>query len=158
MNTHHDITVRLLDGKSLLGNWTLDFEKLPTIGDSLPLDAVVASELRGYRDHALVSRIDVDLASQDPVIILDALPLNHEAIRNVVILNENYISKPLRHDVERLLRSRLEVPVFEWVASHEARPIVDIHGPDSGCHTAVLRLGEEIRALLAAASPLTTVG
>jgi hypothetical protein len=153
MKTHTDTTVRLLDGKSLLASWTCDFDKLPTIGERLPVEA---GDLRGYRTEAMVSRIDMDLSGHEPVVILDAAPLDSEAKRTVVILNENYVPTALRRDVECHLRSRLDVPAFEWLAGSEGRPIIDIHGPSADARDRAGELNREIRGIISDASSLAT--
>lgn len=153
MKMHSETKVRLLDGKSLLAAWTRDFDKLPTIGDTL---SVEAGELRGYQDQAMVSRIDMDASGHNPVVILDAVPLAGGANRTVVILNENYVPKPMRLEVENHLRSRLDVPAFEWVAGNEGRPIIDIHGPSSEAREKASELNKEVRGILSDASSLVT--
>ncbi len=153
MKSHPDITVRLLDGKSNLATWTRAFDKLPTIGETL---AVEAADLRGYRDEAMVSRIDMDLSGQNPEVILDAVPLDGGVQRTVVTLNENYIPAPLREEIEKHLRSRLDLPAFEWLAGNEGRPIIDIHGPSSEARGKASELNKEVRGILAdASSPAT---
>ena len=153
MKAQTDITVRLLDGKSILATWTRDFDRLPTIGETL---AVEAADVTGYRDEAMVSRIDVDLSGQNVTVILDAVPLDGGTRRTVVTLNENYIPAPMRMEVEKYLRSRLDVPAFEWVAGNEGRPIIDIHGPSSEARERAGELNKEVRSLLADASSLAT--
>jgi hypothetical protein len=154
MKTHTDITVRLLDGKSQLASWSRDFEKIPTIGETLRVEA---GNLRGYKPEAAVSRIDMDLSGENPVVVLDAEPLDGNPLRTVVFLNKNYVPKSLRHDVETHLRSKLDVPAFEWVAGNEGRPVIDIHTGSREVRARFDRLNEEVRAILADASSLATL-
>ncbi len=142
----------------MLDTWKQDLVKLPTIGEIVEVDTTRSAQLDGYQDKAAVSRIDLFPDGREAVIFLDAVPRKAAAPRTLVILNANYIPKSLHRQVEKHLRSRLDLPVFEWQACNDPRPVIGIHSPSSEIRESTDRYNSEVRELLSSASGLVTIG
>jgi hypothetical protein len=159
MNSHSpsNVIIRLQDGKSLLAEWTHDFDSLPTIGDRLHIEDISGEIPSGYRDSAFVSVIERDLANGRVTLVLEAAPVAAKEKRNVVFLNANYIPDALHREIENFIRNHVDLPVFEWVRSQQPSPIVELHGPTAISRPALGQLQAKIRNLLAENSPLAVL-
>ena len=154
MNTKPNIHLQLNDGKTVIDCWSHPLAAIPTIGEVVDINAVGGLTPQGSRPEATVFRIDRSLASGGMTVILDAVPIAAKPIRNVVFLNEDYIPADLRREAEVFLRSRIELPVFEWIRSTEPSPIVRLHGPAQVSHADLAKLQAGVRGIVDAASPL----
>lgn len=151
MNQNHNsqVIIRLQDGKSLLADWTHQFDQLPTIGERLHIEDIGGDLQPGYQDSTSVSRVDLDLRTNQHTLVLEAVPAKAGANRNVVFLNENYIPENLRLEVETFIRRHVDQPAFEWVQTQQPAPITGIHGPRVPSRPALGQLQAAIRELIA---------
>lgn len=156
-NSSSDIIIRLQDGKSLLNEWSHHFDTLPTIGERLHVEDVSGEVPSGYRDSAMVSRVERDLNTGRITLVLDAVPVSEKENRNVVFLNANYIPAEQHREIEDFVRNHVDLPVFEWVDSRQPAPIVELHGPTAISRPALGQLQAKIRNLLAESSPLAVI-
>ncbi|HVJ45168.1 MAG TPA: hypothetical protein VM511_02205 [Luteolibacter sp.] len=156
-NSSSDVAIRLQDGKSLLSEWSHHFDTLPTIGERLHIEDVSGDVLSGYRDSAMVSRVERDLKTGLVTLVLDAVPVSEKENRNVVFLNSNYIPAEQHQEIEGFVRNHVDLPVFEWVDSQQPAPIVEFHGPTAISRPALGQLQAKIRNLLAESSPLAVI-
>lgn len=156
MNTTHHIHLQLNDGKTVIDHWSHSVATVPTIGETIGITAAGGQTPSGYQQEATVFRIEHDLASGDVTVMLEASPVSAKPIRNVVFLNEDYIPAELHRLVEEYLRSRIELPVFEWMPSTEPSPIVRLHGPGRVSPADVAKLQAGVRKIVDEASTLAT--
>jgi len=154
MNTKPNIHLQLNDGKTVIDCWSHPLDVVPTIGETVAIPSIGGRAPAGYQEKAAVFRIEHDIATGVITIILDAKPVSAKPIRNVVFLNEDYIPANLRREAEVFLRSRIDLPVFEWIRSTEPSPIVRLHGPAQVSHADLSKLQAGVRGIVDAASPL----
>jgi hypothetical protein len=148
-----DVMIRLQDGKSLLAEWTHRFDTLPTIGERIHIEDISGEPQHGYKDSAMVFRVDQDLRNHRVTLVLDAVPDSEKRGRNVVHLNANYVPEAKRQTIEEFVRKHIDMPVFEWVYSQEPAPIVELHGPTTVSRAAIGQLQAKIRNVVGESSP-----
>jgi len=156
MNTTHRIHLQLNDGKTVIDRWSHSLAAIPTIGEVIGIPSAGGRTPAGYQQNAAVFRIEHDLASGDVTVMLEASPVSAKPIRNVVFLNSDYIPEEVHRDAEEYLRSRIELPVFEWINSTEPSPIVRLHGPARVSTADLAKLQAGVRKIVDALSPLAT--
>lgn len=156
MNNTRHIHLQLNDGKTVIDRWSHSVATVPTIGETVGISSVGGHTPAGYQQDAAVFRIEHDIATGEVTVMLDASPVSAKPIRNVVFLNSDYIPEKVHRDAEEYLRTRIELPVFEWIASTEPAPIVRLHGPAHVSHADLAKLQAGVRKIVDSLSSLAT--
>jgi|GEM_PF-1855069 len=149
--------VILKDGLSILASWTHQFDKIPTIGETISISDQWADPLPGYGDRASVRKIELNTKTNELHIEVEPLLHQKESSRPVVALNADLIPERVRTAVESYLRDHLDLPLLDWEQSHELEPILRLHENGSKAKSDLPQLQAGIRHILHEANELTLV-
>jgi hypothetical protein len=72
MKTKTTTQVIVKDGKSIIADWTQEFEHRPTVGDRIRIPDDVVRTLAGYEPQAFISMEEIDQSTGDFRIIAEA--------------------------------------------------------------------------------------
>lgn len=155
MKANQSINVQLNDGKSVLHSWTQEFERLPTVGETLKVHAEGATNLDGYKDTAKVLLIEERVSEDSKTVILEAVLKKPSSDRPTIVMNSEYVPKRHREDAESFLRKHFETPAFEWIASDLPQPIIDVHASPKPAASELRKITDELRDLLLEDAPVS---
>jgi len=147
----------LKDGLSTLASWTHQFDKEPTIGETISISGQWANPLPGYGDRATVRKIELNTKTNELHIEVEPLLHQKENSRPVVVLNADLIPERVRTEVEAYLRDHLDLPLLDWEQSRELEPILRFHENGSKPKLGLPELQAGIRHILHEANELTLV-
>lgn len=155
MKTKNIITVQINDGRSILHTWSENFEKLPTVGDTLEIDTGANPDLKGYKDQAKVLLIEDKSSGDGHKLILGAEPVNGPTKRPTIIMNRDYVPQRHRREAESFLRKHFATPAFEWVESDLPQPIINVHAEQKPSVQKLRKITDELRDLLLKDAPVS---
>jgi hypothetical protein len=118
-------TVVLKDGRTTLATWSQEFEKPPTIGDSISIAAWWKAPLPGFTEQARVSKIELDTKTRQHRVEAEVIATTRQ--RPVVFLNSHRIPEELRGKVETYIRTEIPVALPSWEESTEPVAILRVH-------------------------------
>ena len=157
-NNKTNIThIILKDGFSTLASWTQQFDKEPTIGETISISGQWSDPLPGYGDRATVRKIELNTKTNELHIEVEPLLHQKESSRPVVALNADLIPERVRPAVESYLRDHLDMPLLDWEQSRELEPILRFHENGSKAKLGFPELQAGIRHILHEANELTLV-
>lgn len=127
MNTTHTRTAKVVlkDGRTTLATWSQEFEKPPTIGDSISIATSWKDPLPGFTEQARVSKIELDTKTGRHRIEAEVIATTRQ--RPVVFLNTHRIPENLRSKVEEYVRTQIPVALPSWEESPEPVAILRVH-------------------------------
>ena len=137
-------TILLKDGEVLLESWPQEFSELPTVGEKIDISGKLPDELEGYREQAMVTRIEWDQESDNHRIEAEADCELADHERPIVFLNASMIPASRRRDAEQLLRRELQLPILHWEESYEPKPIVRLHDNGKKLTTSLAELQKKL--------------
>lgn len=155
MKTKNTITVQINDGRSILHSWSEDFEKLPTVGDTLKIDTSVSPNLKGYKDEAKVLLIEDNTSGNGQKLVLGAEPVSGATKRPTIIMNRDYVPKRHHREAESFLRKHFATPAFEWIESDLPQPIINVHADQKPSVQKLREITDELRDLLLKDAPVS---